>query len=822
MPPNWWCRRGIAFAFALGIGAPSIRAQTAEELYERAFGRAKPQATREIALPVIFEERQLGTVPATLPARSGDLRLRTEALASLLEGLVRPERLAALRSESTAGSESTELGRLRELGWVIEFDAAALVLHLEVDPRDRSLRELPMRAEGPPELGGVPLTPERRSAFANLRWAAARAANGGASSLAMEFAPTFDLGMGVLEGSLSGRVEAGATVYRRGDVRWVRDDPARQRRWLVGDVSYPVGPFQAFRPLAGIAVAREFSLDPYRVVQPLGEAEVLLTRPSRVEVRVNGRGERVLRLAPGRYRVRDFFLESGWNDVVLAITDDSGRVSEIDLSLAFHPELLKTGLTHFAVAAGVEAREGAEGAHYEADRPLASLLGRRGLRDTWTVGGGLQVDRAGFIASGESLVALPWGALWIEPAISGRESGPFGGALRLAFARDRVARQGGAGSRRWTLEGTWRDAGFRRFGDEDSKGPERRFELAMRLQQRIGASTTAGFSLNGARNSGSDQEVAAAVSLRRSLGARSFAAVDLGWRREFDGSQSRRIAVSWSVSLSGARDSARQRVHAAWDSVGDSGRIDWSYSPTEAIGTWNADASISSGRSGALAAVEARRSGDRGEVRAIVDWAEGGDSTAQVSWDGSLVLAGGRAALGRPIAGACALLAPHPSLAGLTIGADRSRDTFAVRAGRGRGVVPDLAPYLARSLAVEVADLPPGFDPGPGVFRLLPRYGSVTVVPVGTGATLALAGTLVDEAGAPVALASGRVEEASPAGKPPIFFTNRAGRFRVEGLHPGRLVLRLDDGRFAVVESGPDRSGVLDLGAVRVDPRAAP
>ena len=47
--------------------------------------------------------------------------------------------------------------------------------------------------------------------------------------------------------------------------------------------------FQSYQSLLGLTVARNFSLQPYRITQPLGQTSFFLKAPSKVEVLVNGR-----------------------------------------------------------------------------------------------------------------------------------------------------------------------------------------------------------------------------------------------------------------------------------------------------------------------------------------------------------------------------------------------------------------------------------------------------------------------------------------------------------------------------------------------------
>ncbi len=806
-----------AFACLLAFGSSgAIR-----PLATPAGGAPQPKRPpREIAMTVLLEGRPLGTVQATFPADGSEPQVRGGELAELVASLVRPERISGLRDVAPA-NELLALSRCRALGFPLELDAATLEIHLDLAPADRAEVDLPLRQSGPPPRSGVPLAPSPRSAFANLFIDLRRDLGSGPadSPLAAHFRvePAVDLGFAVLEGAADWS-RGDARSWRRGPLRLVRDDPARSRRWLLGDLSYPVSGFQAYRPLGGVAVARDFTLDPYAVVQPLGETEFLLASESRVELRVNGRSERTLRLGPGRYRLHDFFLETGLNEIELHIVDAAGKEETLSLSLPFHAELLRPGTLAYAAALGAEAEAGASGPRYRTDRPFLSLQARRGWSATTTFGGGLQAGRDGSLLTGSALVALGWGSLALDFGASERRGAGGGGALRIA-----VERQGSGAAnpngRRWSAVASARSEEFLTPDEMAGASGRPHWDLLVRLSQKLGARSVIGASLSAAsfpvpvgRAGGGT------LSVRVPLGAVSSLSLDAGLRHSEERGTERRLTLSWSRTL-GDR---RQQLHATWDSGGRAGTVDWSYAPDLPVEAWSARAALSRSPGAVGAACDASWSGQRGEVRGQLEGAGDGSASAGLQASLSVVSAGGKVAFGRPVHGAWALLSPHPTLAGLRIGTERAGDRYASRAVPGGGVVPDLTPYAARTLAVEIADLPAGFDPGPGLFRLLPRYKSGTLVPVGTGATAALAGILVDPAGQPLALVSGRVIEGAASGSEPlVFFTNRSGRFRVEGLHPGGLQLLLDDGRKVDVAVPAGARGVVDLGRVTVPSAAA-
>ena len=133
----------------------------------------------------------------------------------------------------------------------------------------------------------------------------------------------------------------------------------------------------------------------------------------------------------------------------------------------------------------------------------------------------------------------------------------------------------------------------------------------------------------------------------------------------------------------------------------------------------------------------------------------------------------------------------------------------------GTAVLPELASYYQHHVIIEAPDLPLGYDLGRDVYDLLPGYRSGTVIAVGTGAVVLGDGILVDAAGKELPLELGTIVSLGEPSLAPIeFFTGRTGRFRVEGLSPGRfrLILVNDPDKAIEFSVPPGSVGRVDLG----------
>ena len=188
----------------------------------------------------------------------------------------------------------------------------------------------------------------------------------------------------------------------------------------------------------------------------------------------------------------------------------------------------------------------------------------------------------------------------------------------------------------------------------------------------------------------------------------------------------------------------------------------------------------------------------------------------------SLVFADGHFGVGRPIGDSFGIVVPNQNYADQEIILDSSGIGGRYEARTdflGPAVLPSLSAYQIRPLSVTVPDLPVGYQLSQDQFQLLPSYRSGTLVMVGNDATVVLDGTLVDRTGTPLALLAGEIvaldRKEAVIGQ---FFTNRSGRFRIEGVGPGTFELRLEryPGVNAHVTISPGTKGVYVVGEVKL------
>jgi outer membrane usher protein len=610
-----------------------------------------------------------------------------------------------------------------------------------------------------------------------------------------------------------------AEGFLRGLTEAHLDDPDRLLRYSAGELfATSQDPLGGAALLLGGAAGREFSLDPYLLLDPYPRTSLLVDSPSTLEVWVGDTLVRRTRVDPGTLDLENLPLYSGVNEVRTVLRDAFGREQSASSFFVMGTNLLPPGLVDWGASAGLRRLTGADG-RIAYGEGLAAAHWRRGLTRLLTVGaraeGGPSVANAGASVG----LATPLGDL--EAGAAASRAGAAGSAGYLGW-RSRLGPSASvAGQVRLTSDryatmslapGADRSILRAHLGASVSPVPRLSFlaELAA-FRQRDEGSGARG-ALRAAWTYGGGQ-VAASTAL----------ASQSGQPRAWE------FLVSWSLQL---REAHSVEVGARTGSAGEGGWI----TATRGMGIgpgwgYRVDASAGDGAVGgaelygqttfAWAAIRERWLDPWTGQRAHHEVLEAATS---------LVLIDEELHLSRPAEGSYTLVvlegAPgvRVSLDGQPVGATNAA---------GRLFIPGLLPYYGNRVAIRDSDLPLDFEVSEVERLVAPRYRAGTVerfdvraarVAVGKVRVWAREGDVVPEWGeVAVDLPAGR--SVSPVGS--------GGAFWLEGLPPGRhrALLRWDGRSCWIAFDVPERAGIADVGTRycaplpergEADPPAAP
>jgi len=803
--------------------------QNADELFETIFGQPQTRGSvPRVIVPFFINDQESGQVLVLLsPGNIATVRFQAAPFLTQTAKVLRPDIQQKLQSAVDSEGNLT-LEVLRQNGLEATFDDRKLELQIQIPPAQRKTSIYNLREQGLPPEAENALRPSATSGYINLRggqdylWSTTQGMATGRQPLQLNLEGALNWKGWVLEGS-STFTEHTDPAWVRGDLRLVRDAPDQALRYVIGDLSVPLSGYQSSRPLLGVAVARNFSLQPYRVTRPVSQFEFFLETPSQVEVFINGLLVQTLQLPAGRQDIRDLPLSGGINDVQLIITDAVGRVQRLEFPAAVASELLSTGLKQFAYSFGFPSQTENGSYSYSWDQPTLSLAYRQGLSNTLTMGGYFQGDPKQQLLGWEGAWATPYGNLGWDAAFSHASEMGTDYAFRLRYE---YLKLGGNNLSQRTLRLALEHQGAR-FTTLDELTARSTFgwDLSANYSQKLFAniSSNLGFDYQFGRSDVVDT-YGMSLGLSKAFGNGLGVNLNLSYRKNDTGNDEQRAFLNLFYLLPRRRQSitASTDIHSTGSPTN---QVTWNYNSRRTIGGINAavGALLGSNNYGITGRLD--YTGYRFTTNLSHNFnLSGGENESvgnltRLTFGTALVFADGHFGWSRPVNNSFALIVPNQNLRGQIIGINPSGGGYTARADSlGSAVVPDLSSYYVSSLRIDAPDLPLGYDLGGEVYNLLPSYRSGTLIRIGTEATVFVRGILINANGEPIALQTAEVTSLSdPNWQSVTLFTNKVGKFALEGFKPGRYELRINNNQQNVIrfEIPPKQTGIYDIGPLK-------
>jgi outer membrane usher protein len=310
---------------------------------------------------------------------------------------------------------------LRSLALAVRYqvDERALALRLQVEPAlfDRTVIDL--------QPGRPPGLKYRQDPAGFLNYAATWSD----VSRYTAFVEAGISGGGALLFSSAARTPDGALI--RGLSTLTFDDRPRLTRWLVGDQLVTLSDLSGSLVLGGVAIFRDFDLDPYLIRYPTFGLSGAAPVASTADVYVNGTLVRRETLPSGPFELNNVPVPTGTGAVRVVVRDPFGREQEIVSPYYFTSALLAPGLHDYSYNVG-SRRDHLTTSSGDYATPAFLARHRVGIMPWLTAG--LRAEAGfGFVSGGPLATArLPLGELAMEAAGSRADDHP-GWATSVAY-----------------------------------------------------------------------------------------------------------------------------------------------------------------------------------------------------------------------------------------------------------------------------------------------------------------------------------------------------------------------------------------------------
>lgn len=631
-------------------------------------------------------------------------------------------------------------------------------------------------------------------------------------------------------------LEGDALVNTGGDLflqslRLVHDNPEYALRVTAGDVQISPDGILTAPALMGVALERNFSLlQPSSNIRPTGKRSFRVERNSDVRVIVNGHEVRRLQLPPGEYDLDDLPLTSGSNDVQVIITDEFGNAESVDFSILFNRALMKPGLSEWSIAAGkiVESNAGQkEDKLIDLDNVVVGSV-RSGLSETVTTGAALHLSGGAKLAGLSSLIQSDLGLLGLGAKASLNEAGDFGWSGEVELSVDKAALWDERASFNLGIEYlseqaiaslTGKDVGASRLRFHGSVYQPIWYDINLSLSGYYLLSSDSELTRYGA-------SLSANRSLSQDLSVGVSASLDQSGENQNDLTLSDGVSLlarlryqpSQNSSISYLYDAASRTSAAAFDTRYEAGSnrlavgVETEHHPDTPTGS--SENIVGANISATNSRYELNASHSR-HLQGLGERQFNSRTAVNLGW--SLAFADGSFAFGRPVRSAFAIVDAHDNLEEAQIKIAPRDGTFRAQVDDlGPALVPDISPYSQTNLAFDIQNAPPGYNFGTGSFGLSAAYKSGYSLKVGSDFSLSAIGILEDRRGEPLALQSGTIKSEEDQDRAIVLFTNRSGRFSIQGLKPGNWIIVMNDNeksRYAVSVRN-ESSNLIQLGTL--------
>lgn len=484
----------------------------------------------------------------------------------------------------------------------------------------------------------------------------------------------------------SGRAKSGKT-YLRYDTRLRHVDEDRAIVFTLGDFITRSLPWNSSVRLGGVQIARDFRVRPDLVTIPLPSFAGKTAVPSAVDLFIDGFHRQSTTTVPGRFVLDDVPVVNGAGQATIVTVDAVGRQISTTIPFYVSSELLRPGLSDFAVEAGFLRRNyGLRSFHY--GKAAANGTARYGIARNVTIEARGEATHNHLLLGG-GLLWAPWTIGTFNVSLSGNQTSSQTGS-RWAAGYSYTSRRFSV-----AFDHEKRTPDFRDIGSFDLRqlsGLRRtdRFIATVNLARRgsIGLAYFAGQPLSGKQT----RLVSASYSKPIGRSASLFLSADYDVRDKRASAQLRLIVPFGRNMVTGGVSHDRQRGLLA--------QMDYDRAvPTE--GGFGVDTSLAideHGRSYGQGTVTWRSSAL--ELQAGGAFADG-RSSSWASATGSVVMMGGDLHTARRISDSFALVSTEAS----NVPVSFENQPVGVTDKKGRLFVPNVPSFVETRFAIDTLAL---------------------------------------------------------------------------------------------------------------------
>jgi outer membrane usher protein len=602
--------------------------------------------------------------------------------------------------------------------------------------------------------------------------------------------------------------------WYRGDARVVKDFEKSNIRTQAGDVYPQIQGFMVARPLGGINIQRNFSLNPYRLPYPTGHQTFILKSRSFVKYYVNSVMVKSEYLPAGNYNAKDIPLNNGLNTVMIEAVDDLGQKQVFVFKSSSNINLLNEGESRFDLSYGVPFVDtNFKRDYHDSDGKVFSGFYQYGFSSTFSSSAYLQNQKDFSLYGLELIKAIPIGNVTFGQARSSLP-GAQGSASSLGY---QLITQG----KKWFDSNTF----ALRYENKSTDFKASLLDNASAVQNvyaanyTIPVSNVLTFSVGGNYGDVRNNDLANRYGYDANLSFRVLNHHNVA----FYVSRNRDEFKNWNdmayVFLTISIPESNSYVSALYDQKQKNTRVNVLRDNQNKLYTFRTQAIAeyaSDKQNGELDMNYPTPVGDLGgRITGNQTDNDNGMVKGNLRLNSALAFAYQDNEFGfgisRPIPGSFVLFKPEERLKDQRIGLKSTSPYTESETGFFNEIVfSNLIAYQYRDIQLDPTFLDTGRTLQKEKFMLYPTYRSAHLIKLHERGSVILTGRLVGPDGQPIPLQVGQIGTVT-------FFTNREGEIFVEGIEAGHYELGLE-GREdkAIITITKDERGMKDLGVIQL------
>ncbi|MEZ8472650.1 pilus assembly protein PapC [Vibrio cyclitrophicus] len=586
---------------------------------------------------------------------------------------------------------------------------------------------------------------------------------------------------------LSGYFDDGTSeeqTFYRGDISAFIDRAETPYRVTFGDQVNSTSGHLPSQQFGGIGFERNYSaLQPNRSIQVGGTQALVLEESADIELYINGSYVTEFRLPPGRYMLDNLPLSSGSNDVRLDIEYQSGRRDSILYSVFYNSKLLKEGISDFGVYLGAPSEIKDSHYRYDTESLITSAYYDYGLTEYLTLGLNGFYHKDGFILGGISTFGTPIGNIGFR--LSGSQSSEYdetGYIASIDYAASLWDQNNySAPNLRIALE-SYDTYSYQPWTEEGTTGHSAAVSYTLGITDDVYLS----LSYNLDKQSGYDTEWSAEASTSWSY---SNVVVGLGVTHEEDPNEGISntegiVSVDWTWSSDGGQYTA----DAGYASDTEILRASFSKPSKNQVGQYGYSLSADVESNQGQYQLRGDYIGNRVRYDGDINYynSNSTEDTVVTSFRPStaFTISDSNLSWSRPIYGAAAVVQVHESLeSDALINSDEDAYAEAISQQGYPNAISLSTAHITQSFTVDAPNAPVGYDIGNYLYNITPGAYTSHLITVGSNKSKTIIGKLLLANGQPLALTQGYLTDLDDTSYP--FFTNKGGRFVIEGIGSG-------------------------------------